>query len=191
MKMTQEQQYMILGVLFFAIVGALYFQFMLKPVYQQMTSLQSTLERKKKDLEDAKKIVAKYAEFKKRSSSIQRELEWFQNRIPASVDRIKMLDALSMLQSRSGVRLTDFRSDMPVVKKDKYTEFPVNVRFSSDYKQMLEFIHQMAYAETLLTVREIKLTRQKDAGAGMTSTLTGEMIVKGAMANATAGGTGK
>lgn len=190
MKITQEQQYLVLGVVALLIVGGIYYQFMLKPVYEQMTSLQATLEKNKKDLEDAKAIVAKYSEFKKRSSSIQRELEWFQNRIPVSVDRIKMLDALSVLQSRSGVRLTDFRSDATPVKKEKYTEFPVTVRFSANYKQMLEFIHQMAFTETLLTVRDIKISRQRDSGADVLSTIVGEMVVKGAMSNAS-GGTAK
>jgi Tfp pilus assembly protein PilO len=187
MKLTQEQQYMIIGVVAFLIVGAVYFQFMLKPVYAQIGALQETLTQKKKDLEDAKAIVAKYAEFKKRASSIQRELEWFQNRIPASVDRVKMLDALSVLQGRSGVRLTDFSSASQPVKKEKYTEYPVSVKYVSDYKQMLEFIRQMAFTDMLLTVRELRITRLPFSTYGPNVTLRAEMSVKGVMSNVSEG----
>lgn len=187
MKMTKEQQYAVLAVVLLLIVGAIYYQFLLKPVYANIAQLTTTLQQKEKDLQDAKAIVAKYAEFKKRSASIQRELEWFQNRIPASIDRVKMLDALSEMQSRSGLRLTDFRSDAQPVKKDKYTEVPVTVRFISDYRQLLEFIHQMAFTDTLLTVRGISLNRRNEASSPSDPTLTGEMTVKGAMANAAAG----
>jgi len=187
MKLTQEQQYLIIGVVAFLIVGAVYYQFLLKPVYAQIASLDATLSQKKKDLEEAKAIVAKYAEFKKRASSIQRELEWFQNRIPASVDRVKMLDTVSVLQSRSGVHLTDFLANQQPVKKEKYTEFPVSVKVVANYKQLLEFIHQMAYTDTLLTVRELRLTRLTPITVDG-STLRADMVVKGAMSN-DAGGT--
>jgi type IV pilus assembly protein PilO len=189
-KFSKEQQYLVLGVLAFLVVGGLYYQFMLKPIWSNIESLKSTLQKKEQDLQDAKSIVAKYAEFKKRSSSIQRELEWYQNRIPASVDRVKMLDALQVLQSRSGVRLLDFKADAQPVKKEKYTELPVGVRFNASYRQMLEFIRQMASTETLLTVRDIKLTRQANSTTG-TSTLVGEMQVKGAMSNEASGGANK
>jgi Tfp pilus assembly protein PilO len=182
MKLTQEQQYLVIGVVAFLIVGALYYQFLLKPVYSRITTLESTLSQKKKDLEDAKAIVAKYAEFKKRASSIQRELEWFQNRIPASVDRIKMLDTVAVLQSRSGIHLTDFQANQQPVKKEKYTEFPVSVKVTADYKQILEFIHQMAFTDTLLTVRELRLIRMKEYSSNG-YTLNGSMVVKGAMSN--------
>jgi hypothetical protein len=48
----------------------------------------------------------------------------------------------------------------------------------------------MAFTETLLTVRDIKISRQRDSGADVLSTIVGEMVVKGAMSNAS-GGTAK
>jgi hypothetical protein len=49
----------------------------------------------------------------------------------------------------------------------------------------------MAFMETLLTVRDIRLTRYHDSSADVLSTLVGDMTVKGAMANASAGGASK
>ncbi len=190
MKITKEQQYLILGVVALLVVGGLYYQFMLKPVWANIDALRATLTQKEKDLQEAKTIVAKYAEFKKRSSSIQRELEWFQNRIPTSLDRVKMLDTLQVLQGRSGVKLTDFQANAQPVKKEKYTEFPVGVRFTGSFNQMLAFIQQMTFAETLLTVRDIRITRTT-IGTDPKVSLTAEMTVKGAMANAQPGGTTK
>jgi Tfp pilus assembly protein PilO len=155
MKLTQEQQYLIIGAVGVVLLGYLYFQFLLKPVWNEISSLKVTLSQKKKDLDDAKAIVAKYPEFKKRAATIQRELEWFQNRIPASLDRPKMLEAASFLQSRSQVSLVDFRANKQPVTNDRYTEVPVEVKFNSDYAGLLEFIHQMGFADTLMTVSEV------------------------------------
>ena len=70
------------------------------------------------------------------------------------------------------------------MKKDKYTEFPVNIKVVADYKQLLEFIHQMAFTDTLLTVRDLRLTRLNPP-TNNGYTLLGEMVVKGAMTNDT------
>jgi Tfp pilus assembly protein PilO len=190
MKLTQEQQYMIIGAVAAVLLGFLYFQFLLKPVWSEISSLKVTLEQKKKDLEDAKAIVAKYPEFKKRAATIQRELEWFQNRIPSSVDRPKMLEAASFLQSRSGVSLVDFRSQKQPVTKENYTEVPVEVKFNSDYVGLLEFIHQMGFADTLMTVSDVHVsayTYNLDTGTPAMTTSV-RMSVNGIQAKTAAGG---
>ena len=65
MKFTRPYQWIILGVGgFFGIVFG-YYQLMLKPINVQIVQLQSNLDQKKKDLDEAKKIVSKYVEFKK------------------------------------------------------------------------------------------------------------------------------
>src|SRR3970282_2723470 len=109
MKITPLQQYLILGVIAFLGIGFLFYQFMLKPINAQIRTLQDTRDQKKKDLEEAKRIDAKYVEFKKRADSIQRELEWIQNRIPKAIDRTKLLETASFLQNRSGVLFTSFQ----------------------------------------------------------------------------------
>jgi len=182
-KLTQEQQYMVLGLIVFILVGIGYYQFGLKPVWQHASELQATLTAKEKDLKDAKEIVAKYPEFKKRSASIQRELEWFQNRIPATLDRAKMLESISALQAHSGVQLVSFASQAVPVKKDKYTEVPVDIHFKSSFADLLVFIHEMGYAETLMTVGGVRFTYTPN-GALDGLSIDGLMTVKGAMANA-------
>ncbi len=183
MKLTQEQQYMVMGLIVFILVGIGYYQFGLKPVWQHSSELQATLTAKEKDLKDAKEIVAKYPEFKKRSASIQRELEWFQNRIPTTLDRAKMLESISALQARSGVQLVSFTSSALPVKKENYTEVPVEIRFKSSFANLLEFIREMGSAETLMTVGAIRFNSTPN-GALDGLSIDGQMTVKGAMANA-------
>jgi Tfp pilus assembly protein PilO len=190
MKLTQEQQYLIIGAVAVALLGFLYYQFLLKPVWNEISSLRVTLGQKKKDLEDAKAIVAKYPEFKKRAATIQRELEWFQNRIPNSLDRPKMLEAASFLQSRSGVSLVDFRSNKQPVTKEKFTEVPVDVRFNSDYQGMLEFIHQMGFADTLMTLSDVHVgpyTYNSETGVPSMTTNV-RVLLSGIQAKTAAGG---
>jgi Tfp pilus assembly protein PilO len=156
MKITPLQQYIILGI--FSLLGIvfLYYQFLLKPVNNKISVLQTTLDGKKKDLEEAKMIVAKYVEFKKREDSIQRELEWIQNRIPKTIERTKLIEAISFLENRSGVVLTSFAINPPVAK-DTYTEIPINIQLHSDFKGLINFLFQICTSNLLMTARGLNV----------------------------------
>jgi Tfp pilus assembly protein PilO len=157
MKITPLQQYIVLGIFSFLGVAFLYYQFLLKPLNNKISILQTTLDAKKKDLEEAKMIVAKYVEFKKREDSIQRELEWIQNRIPKTIERTKLIEAISFLESRSGVVLTSFTINPPS-SKDTYSEIPVNIQLHSDFKGLTNFLYQISISNLLMTAEGLKVT---------------------------------
>lgn len=181
MKITPMQQYIILGVIAFLGISFLYYQFLLKPVNNEIVSLQSTLEQKKKDLDDAKHIVAKYVEFKKRADSIQRELEWVQNRIPKTIDKAKMVENISFLQTRSGVSLTSFKFQANPVAKDVYTEVPADVRFTSDYKGLINFLYQMSLSNLFMIARDLKITPSVDS-SNPNQLLSAQLVLSGIQA---------
>jgi Tfp pilus assembly protein PilO len=161
MKITPMQQYIILGVFGFLVLSFLFYQFALKPINREISSLEDKRDQEKKDLEEAKKIVAKYVEFKKRADSIQRELEWIQNRIPKNIDKLKMVEAVNSLQNRSGVYLTNFNfanSSSATGKDVSYTEIPVSIKFYSNYSGLLEFIYQMSLSNLVMTAHDVVVT---------------------------------
>jgi len=183
MKMTKTQQYIVAGVIGLLGLVFVYYQFVLKPVNDQITTLRSTLEQKKKDLEEAKKIIAKYAEFKKKADSIQRELEWVQNRIPKTAEHAKIVGDVDFLQARSGLSLTSFKFSPAPVAKDIYTEIPAEVKFTSTYKELLSFLYEMSISRSLMTVKDLKLTTYTDVANPFSGkTLSGTIILNGVQA---------
>ena len=182
MKLTVIQQGIILGAIGFIGIVFLYYQFAIKPINTEIVSLQSTLDQKKKDLEEAKKIVAKYVEFKKRQDSVQRELEWIQNRIPKSIDKPKLIEAINFLQNRSGVYLTNLQFLGQTTSKDgTYVEVPTTIVFSSDYKGLLDFLYQVSVSNLFMTVRDLSIKNNFDA-AHPTVTLSAQMTLSGIQA---------
>jgi len=107
---------------------------MLKPINVEIVQLQSTLDQKNKDLEEAKKTVTKYVEFKKREDSVQRELEWLQSRIPKSIDKIKLMENVNLVQKNSDVVTTSFQFASGNVARDSWVEIPITIRFNTNYK---------------------------------------------------------
>jgi cell division protein FtsL len=70
MKISKTQQYMIFAAVAVLALIFAYYQFVLKPLNIEIASLQSDLADKQKKLNDAKQMIAKYDEFKKRSAAI-------------------------------------------------------------------------------------------------------------------------
>ena len=180
MKITPLQQYMILGFIGFIAISFLFYQFALKPINREIASLESERDQKQKDLDEAKKIVAKYVEFKKRADSIQRELEWIQNRIPKTVEKDKLVEAVSLLQNLSGVYLTSFQVQVASAK-DSYTEIPVNLKFNSSFKGLLNFLKEITLSNLTLTVHDLAVTPITDP-VHPEVTLTAQMVLSGIQA---------
>jgi len=162
MKLTSIHQALIMAVAVFAATLFAYYWFWLAPMNKQIVNLRGILSQKEKDLEDAKRTVAKYAEFKKRADSIQRELEWIQSRMPKSVDQARLLEAVNLIQSRSGVVLTNFQVMGSPAPKD-YIEMPVNIKFTSDFKGFLDFLYQATLTDLFFTVKDIAINPWTDA----------------------------
>ena len=158
MKISPLYQALVIGFLLFAGVVVLYYEFLLKPVNARIVQLSGDLDQKKKDLDEAKKTMAKYVEFKKRSDSVQRELEWIQNRIPKLIDKSQLLESFNLVQSRSGIILTNFLMTGAPVPRDTYTEIPINLKFNTNFAGLLNFLYQTSVSPLLMTVNGIVVT---------------------------------
>jgi len=178
MKITPLQQYIFLGVLLFGGIFALFFQFVIKPINNEIRSKTEIRDQKKKDLEEAKKIVAKYAEFKKRADSIQRELEWIQNRIPHSIERPKLLEAISLVQGKSGVIITSLQFSGAGAAAG---EVPVAVRFNSNYEGLINFLYQVSISNLVMTTRDLVVNPFSDT-TRPNLTLSVQLVVSGVQA---------
>ena len=158
MKLTAIQQYAILGLILVCGLVFGYYQFLLKPKMAEIDKLRATLEEKKKDLEEAKKIVARYVEFKKRADTVQRELEWIQSRIPKSIEKTKLVEAVGLIQNRSGVSLTSFTFGGAGVAKDNYVEIPLTLRISTNFDGLLHFLKEVCLSSNfMMTVRDLNV----------------------------------
>jgi len=177
MKIPPLQQYLALGVVLLAVILIGYYQYLWKPVNTEIQSLTVTRDQKAKDLEEAKRIVARYAEFKKQSATVQRELEWFEHRIPKTLETTRFIEALNILQQRSRVTFTSMNF-LPVQAAESYVELPADVRFITDFQGLLTFLYRMSTAEIYLAANNLTITT---AGAVGDDTIVVLLSVKGVM----------
>lgn len=157
MKIPLVQQYMAFAALIVAVISVLYYFFALKPLNLQIVQLQGDLQTKTDKLKEVEAKIKNYAQFQKEADSVQRELEWYQNRIPKSIDKGKFMEALNGLLGRSGVVLTSFQSTTPQTLKD-YSELPAVIRFHTDFNGLTTFLYQTSLSSLIMTARDITVT---------------------------------
>ena len=181
MKITPLQQYVFLGAITFIAILFLFYQFLLKPINAQIIQLSGELQQKKQDLDDAKKIIAKYAEFKKSADSVKRELEWYQNRLPKVIDKTKLLESVNFIQSRSGIIITSFQMNGQTNARDSYVEVPVSLKFSTGFSGLMNVLYQTSVSPLLMTVNGIVITPSVDANHSDV-TMSVQMFLNGVQA---------
>jgi Tfp pilus assembly protein PilO len=180
MKISKTQQYMILAII--AVLGLIfsYYQFVLKPLNADIIALQSDLADKQKKLDDAKEMLVKYDEFKKRSAAILRELDWAQSRMPVQLERSKFIESESTLQTRTGISLTSFRFLAGPISKDSYLEVPAEIKFNANFAQLMSFLYEVGLSKNLMIVHDLKLVSYFDASSSNSNqTLSASMILSG------------
>jgi len=182
MKLTAIQKALILGGLIIGGVVVLYYQFLLKPVNARIVQLNNDLSQKKQELDEAKKTMAKYVEFKKRSDSVERELEWIQNRIPKLIDKNQLLENINLIQSRSGFTLTNFQMTGQVNARDSYSEVPASLKFTTNYDGFLNFLYQASVSPLLMTANGIVVSANTDPNRTPNSTLMVQLFLNGVQA---------
>jgi Tfp pilus assembly protein PilO len=180
MKITPLQQYLTIGVLALGVILFGYYQYLWKPVVAQINQLTTTRDQKKKDLEEAKRIVARYAEFKKQAATVLRELEWFETRVPKKLEPVRFVEALNAVQRRSGVKLTNLSFPQTKPTGTAYVEIPATVRFNTNFQGLMSFLYRMTLAEIYLVPDDINIVhRRAAADESGRDTITVQMMVKG------------
>jgi Tfp pilus assembly protein PilO len=182
MKISKIQQYMIAAAAAILVLIFGYYQFILKPINIEIVSLQSDLADKQKKLDDAKQMLTKYDEFKKRSAAVLRELEWAQSRMPVQLERPKFIESASAIQTRSGISLTSFNFQSSPIPKDSYVEIPADIKFNASFDQLIKFLYEVSVSKSLMIVHDLKVVPFFDKTTGVLNsnqTLTAQMVLSG------------
>ena len=163
------------------VIGVLYYFFLLKPVNLQIVQLQGDLQAKTDKLKEVEAKIKNYAQFQKEADSVQRELEWYQNRIPKTIDKGKFLEAVNGLLDRSGVILTSFQTTATQSVKD-YSEIPATIKFRTDFKGLSDFLYQTSLSGLVMTARDLLVVPISDvafAAVHPDFTLEAQLVVSG------------
>jgi len=165
-KLTKEQQNnLIAAVLLTGLAIYAYIKWWYIPVSNQYKQRVATLQQKKKDLQDAREMVAKYAEFMRRASEIDKKVDFVYKRLPKAFVFSDIVKDVTKVATQNNINIISFEPEQKVINKGEYKEYEIKVNFPSNYKNLGNFLTDLGYLERLITPAKIDIQRNKNLGA--------------------------
>jgi Tfp pilus assembly protein PilO len=162
-KLTKQQQQNIAAAVI--IIGGLlfvYFKFFFLPNIKILNDRSAVLEQKKKDLSDARNMVARYDEFLKNASDINFRTDFINRRLPAETNISDTIRELTKRATEYNISIINFEPGAETGKGD-YKQTEIKIHFLTTYNDLGNFITSMGYIERLTTPSDIVIKAYKPA----------------------------
>ncbi len=148
-KLTpKQQQNLVAVVLLVGAVGFGYWKYFLTPNTIKIKEKSAILEQKKKELNDARNMVSKYDEFLKRATETNEKTDFINRRLPMDASISETIKEITQKATESNINILGFEPGK-VTAKDEYKETEINLKFSTSYKDLGDFLTRIGYIERL------------------------------------------
>lgn len=163
-KLTKEQQNnLIAAVLLTGLAIYAYIKWWYIPVSNQYKQKVATLQQKKKDLQDAREMVVKYAEFMRRASEIDKKVDFIYKRLPKIFIFSDIVKDVTKVATQNNINIISFEPEQKIINKGEYKEYEIKVNFPSNYKNLGNFLTDLGYLERLITPTKLNIQRNKSS----------------------------
>ncbi|MBP7792634.1 MAG: type 4a pilus biogenesis protein PilO [Candidatus Goldbacteria bacterium] len=179
-KLTKEQQQNLLAaVLLVGFAVFAYVKWWFIPVNNQYKEKVKILEQKKKDLQDAREMVAKYAEFMRRASEIDKKVDFIYKRLPKTFVFSDVIKDVTKVATQNNINVINFEPEQKIVNKGEYKEYAIKVNFPANYKNLGNFLTDLGYVERLITFAKFDIHKNaQPAGGDNSQNINVGMVLK-------------
>lgn len=162
-KLTKEQQNNLIAAVFFTCFAIFaYVKWWFIPVNNQYKEKVRILEQKKKDLQDAREMVAKYAEFMRRASEIDKKVDFIYKRLPKNFILSDVVKDVTKAATQNNINVISFEPEQKIINKGEYKEYEIKVGFPANYKNLGQFLTDLGYVERLITPTKIDIQKNRN-----------------------------
>lgn len=162
-KLTKEQQNNLIAVILFTGFAIFaYIKWWFIPVNNQYKEKVRILEQKKKDLQDAREMVAKYAEFMRRASEIDKKVDFIYKRLPKNFILSDVIKDVTKVATQNNINVINFEPEQKIISKGEYKEYEIKVDFPANYKNLGKFLTDLGYIERLITPTKINIQKNRN-----------------------------
>ncbi|MDZ7860099.1 MAG: type 4a pilus biogenesis protein PilO [Candidatus Krumholzibacteriota bacterium] len=183
LKDPQVQKTMVIGM-FLAIVAYVYFftsfmPFLYKPRAVKEESLKREYDKVSTELEKARKTVGNLGALETEYNRLHRKWEAALKLLPEEDEIAGLLRKITMAGNQAGVNFTLFEPKERI-RKDFFTENPINIRVKGRYHQVGIFLSKVANLDRIVNVSDMEISsydNKDDGGIGKTRTIEAQMTV--------------
>jgi Tfp pilus assembly protein PilO len=179
-KLTkQQQQNIAAAALIIAGVLFVYIKYFFLPNNKALSDKTAVLEQKKKDLNDARSMVAKYDEFLKNASEINYRTDFINRRLPAEANISDTIRELTKRATEYNISIINFEPGIQT-NKGEYNQTEIKIHFLTTYNDLGNFLTSIGYIERLTTPSSVSIKAYKpsDASAAVRENISVDMSVQ-------------
>ncbi len=148
-------------VLCAGIVGAGYYSFIADEyvALEKVTKAEGDL---RKEFERKQAKAVNLEAYKEQLKEMQESFGAMLRQLPDKTEVAALLVDVSQTGLAAGLEFELFQP-MPEIKQDFYAELPIKIKVVGDYHEFGEFVSGLAALPRIVTVHDVKITRQKDS----------------------------
>ena len=138
----------------------------------KIKTLKADFEKKSNDLARARQSVADLPRFQAEFAALHERYEMAAELLPTEKEMPGVLRRLTLAGQQCGVQFESFRPD-PEVRKDHYTEVPIQLKIVGGYHQVGQFLAEIANMPRIMKVSNLQVATnpRKDDDETMTTSV--------------------
>ena len=146
------------------IISGAYWYFFWSPNNQQLTSLNSSLQTKKKKLTELENIKKDLPKFIAENERLEKEFTIASLKLPKEEEIPALINSVYSDISASGLEPVVF-APKAQANKDIYAEIPIEMKVKGNYFELANFFDRISRLPRIVNVRDLNLKRSKDSDA--------------------------
>jgi type IV pilus assembly protein PilO len=163
-KMPQWQKGLILlGCIL--LVGVLWYYLFYSPTKEEIPTLQGKLRKLDSDIQLQEKAKRTKRDLQTQIKEIQRELTVLRSQLPEEKEIPALLSGVTEVGRLNGLDFALFKQ-MPAVRKDYYSEIPIQITVNGRFHQVVQFLAKVGSMDRILQVSGLKMGKYKALNGG-------------------------
>jgi type IV pilus assembly protein PilO len=167
-----NKQRLLILVAIIAVIGVLFYLYPFKNSRTEIAGLTSRLTAVQGELQGLQAIAAKLPEFRATIVSLQKQLADLRTKLPQDKDIPLLLRSISEAGTDSGMHFDLFRPQGEI-RKDYYSELPVNIAVRGPFHSMVAFMDRIAHLPRIVNITSFSFAGAKEEGGYLFVTGTG------------------
>ena len=142
----------------------------------KIKDLKADYEKKSNDLARAKQSVADLPRFQAEFAALHERYEMAAELLPTDKEMPGVLRRLTLAGQQCGIEFESFRPD-PELRKDHYTEVPIQLKIVGGYHQVGQFLAEIANMPRIMKVSNLQVNANPKAQDDPEQTTSCDLVV--------------
>jgi type IV pilus assembly protein PilO len=150
---------------FIIVLGAVWYFLLVSPVESEISKLRGEMNKIKEEIQVQEKAKKEKTNLQAQIKELEKELQVLRSKLPEEKEIPTLLSTVNEIGRLNGLEFLLFKQDN-AVRRDYYSEIPVQVQVTGPYHQVALFLNRVATLDRIIQISKLRLDKYKAVGTG-------------------------